>query len=379
MDNGAVVSFLNIVTVGRSCAVAGLAMSIMDIFQTLPDEVEFYWTGAWSLPRVLYFLVRYSNIIERIWQVCPSHPPPSDREDHHMSDTKVLLTLAFSCWTYFLGQALFDNALVFATEAILIYRINAVYNSKPLLIFILSVYILGGIAALIVNFIAISSVKPRDELIPGVYFCISGANDAFLRRVLWTNWFPITVFESLLVILATIALVQYRKIRATNSTLMTTLLRDSILYYASFLIIGIIDTVVEKLSFANVEAAAALLLPLLSAAGVRLLSHLRAKDEELRNGGRRGKDAPPIALSTVHFAGERVKPHGGIVRQRNIEDETIDVSSMTLEEGLSTVGSSPISAICSDSTVVPGSVEQLPQAGDTQGATSSRPDPGDIA
>ncbi|KZS94887.1 hypothetical protein SISNIDRAFT_465138 [Sistotremastrum niveocremeum HHB9708] len=354
MDNGAVISFLNIVTVGRSCAVAGLAMSVMDIFQTLPDEVEFYWTGAWSLPRVLYFLVRYSNIIERIWQVV--------------------------CWTYFLGQALFDNALVFATEAILIYRINAVYNSKPLLIFILAVYILGGIAALVVNFIAISSVKPRDELIPGVYFCISGANDAFLRRVLWTNWFPITIFESLLVILATIALVQYRKIRATNSTLMTTLLRDSILYYAR---IGIIDTVVEKLSFANVEAAAALLLPLLSAAGVRLLSHLRAKDEELRNGGRRAKDAPPIPLSTVHFAGER-KPHkqGGIVRGRNIEDQTLDVSSMSLEDGeeaLSTVGSSPISAICSDSTVVPGSAEQLPQSDDTQGTTRSRPHVGDMA
>lgn len=63
-----------------------------------------------------------------------------------------------------------------------------------------------------------------DQLVIGLY-ASSGIRLNHLR-------FPITIFESLLVILATIALVQYRKIRATNSTLMTTLLRDSILYYA---------------------------------------------------------------------------------------------------------------------------------------------------
>ncbi|KZT36894.1 hypothetical protein SISSUDRAFT_1049316 [Sistotremastrum suecicum HHB10207 ss-3] len=270
MDHAQVLSFLETVKVGRSCAIAGLTISVVDILHTLPEEVEFYWTGVWSTPRILYFLVRYSSLVEHIWQT---------------------IGLAYLC-----GHSALDNLLFLATEAILIYRIHAVYNSQILLIFIISIFILGGTATLAINFIAIRALPPIDQNVPGVYYCIVHGNDEIVKKYLWADWLPITLFESLLMILATVALVQYRKLRHTRSTLMTTLLRDSILYYT--VDASSQSTRLLNCSQQNVQAVGAILPPLLSAAGVRLLSRLRRQDEKLRNGS-----LPTIHLSSMSFRG----------------------------------------------------------------------------
>ncbi|KZS94890.1 hypothetical protein SISNIDRAFT_465139 [Sistotremastrum niveocremeum HHB9708] len=179
MDHDQVVSFLKTAQVGRSCAIAGLTISAVDILHTLPEEVEFYWTGVWSTPRILYFLVRYSSLVEHIWQVIAV----CFRRSHEVRKSDLSLGLAYTC-----GHAALDNLLFFATEAILIYRIHAVYNSQILLIFLLSIFVLGGTATLAINYIAINSLPPIDQTVPGVYYCIAHGNDEIVKKYLWADW-----------------------------------------------------------------------------------------------------------------------------------------------------------------------------------------------
>ncbi|KIK71466.1 hypothetical protein GYMLUDRAFT_66673 [Collybiopsis luxurians FD-317 M1] len=48
------------VEIGRTLALAILALNIWDIFITFDDEVAFFWTGPWSFTRCLFFLNRYT-------------------------------------------------------------------------------------------------------------------------------------------------------------------------------------------------------------------------------------------------------------------------------------------------------------------------------
>ncbi|KAL4264477.1 hypothetical protein AB1N83_003537 [Pleurotus pulmonarius] len=49
------------------CAqLSSLTFLLWDYIITLPDEIELFWTGRWSYPRVLFFVNRYQVIG---WQI----------------------------------------------------------------------------------------------------------------------------------------------------------------------------------------------------------------------------------------------------------------------------------------------------------------------
>ncbi|KAJ7084807.1 hypothetical protein B0H15DRAFT_988954 [Mycena belliarum] len=46
----------------KYCCVAGIAWMVYDIIINLDREIKHFWSGKWSLPRVLYFLNRYFSL-----------------------------------------------------------------------------------------------------------------------------------------------------------------------------------------------------------------------------------------------------------------------------------------------------------------------------
>ncbi|KZT35708.1 hypothetical protein SISSUDRAFT_134314 [Sistotremastrum suecicum HHB10207 ss-3] len=65
----AIISYAEITRSTKTCFVAGFCLSIYDILQTFPEEVEYYWRGGWNIPRALYFLTRYSPVLIEIMEM----------------------------------------------------------------------------------------------------------------------------------------------------------------------------------------------------------------------------------------------------------------------------------------------------------------------
>ncbi|KZT38992.1 hypothetical protein SISSUDRAFT_1046167 [Sistotremastrum suecicum HHB10207 ss-3] len=268
MDANTLEGFANTILVSRYCSICGLTMCLTDIFNTLPREINYYWGTPKSIPKTLYFYMRYSTSLQQLLLTIALFHPGSD----------------LFCWIFVNIQLLIGLSLLWSIEIILIIRIHALYSNKRLLIFMSILFLCTMSVSSIIGFRGANTAHWLAEGIPGLPCCTAN-NSTLLQDTFWASWIPTLVFESILVGLAIRALWRYRELHKGlhgPETLVWTLLRDSIIYYLVVLVAGAIYMAVAKVQWFNGEPASSVLFPVISACGVRLLFHLQAKNAELR-------------------------------------------------------------------------------------------------
>ncbi|KZS88560.1 hypothetical protein SISNIDRAFT_489991 [Sistotremastrum niveocremeum HHB9708] len=276
----------------KTCFVAAFCLSIYDIckhififkpshlpiirtaVQTFPEEIEYYWTGRWNIPRAFYFLARYLAFIIEILE---------------------MLSLAIT-----LMMSILDCIFLIIVQAILIIRIHAVYADRRLPWGLALLLSMGGTCIFVLSILANSASPMRDELIPGVRFC-AYISPKLLGKLIWANWVPILIFDTVLAFLAALVAYRNRGLHQEHSTLLNTLLRDSLAYFLTILGVAIITIIMERVALIDSPGFVALKYPILSACAVRLLLHLRIKDKQLREGRYTGELGPENYMSSMHF------------------------------------------------------------------------------
>ncbi|KAJ2915178.1 hypothetical protein MD484_g5234, partial [Candolleomyces efflorescens] len=128
-------------------AVSGLTMLIADYLHTLPDEIRLMWPAAFSLPKVLFFVVRYYALLHGVFSMTYSLPtnPTAD----YCSSAFVRVALSTKL-TIIASEGSFELAihqlwkLTKAPPAILLIRVYAFAGrDKALLAFIIIQFIVS--------------------------------------------------------------------------------------------------------------------------------------------------------------------------------------------------------------------------------------------
>ncbi|KAI0705570.1 hypothetical protein C8Q76DRAFT_172504 [Earliella scabrosa] len=150
--------------IANVCTAAAAAWLSYDIILTLPTEVSLVWKAKWTIPKFLYFLVRYYTLISLILTVVVN-------TSRHLS-TEV--SLSCERWLWYNG---FNGTLTSAVfgEAMFLMRLWAAYQrSTTILIMIIFLFLAEFVTGIVVASLVVSSlhVTPRTPNfpIPGCLF-----------------------------------------------------------------------------------------------------------------------------------------------------------------------------------------------------------------
>jgi len=127
-----------------------------------------------------------------------------------------------------------------------------------------------------VNFDSDWSAEP----VPGLRYCVP-MNVRFLQKTHYLTWVPTLAFDTIIFLLSLIKFVEVRTLSTPGvfkRSLMWTLLHDSIVYFALLLAMAIIYMTITRINVENGESASNIIFPIISAAGCRLLFHIRSKE-----------------------------------------------------------------------------------------------------
>ncbi|KAF8205289.1 hypothetical protein K438DRAFT_535142 [Mycena galopus ATCC 62051] len=256
----------------KYCCVAGIAWMVYDILINLDREVKHFWVSKfkWSFPRVLYFLNRYFALASVAFFVFGLF--------HPLSTTVSTVSIYVQTWTGALE--------IWFLQAILIYRVNALYRTKKILISILVFFLSSAAAVIAIITTTAGTSKTMAEHIPGLSACVPAPRQSRLGEI-WAFWVPILVFESYLFALALLQLVRNVEMVRRNallfrsrSHLVELILRDSIWYFLLVCLIDISSLIIWQSHHGpagqpGTEWTTGFTAPFFSITGTRLLLNLR--------------------------------------------------------------------------------------------------------
>ncbi|KAF6744743.1 hypothetical protein DFP72DRAFT_65578 [Ephemerocybe angulata] len=193
-----------------SCS--GYALVIADFFETFPDEVRLMWPGPWSIPKVLFFSVRYCTLAIIVIQGFEGFRTPYT---------------VLACRKLFTISGMTCTAVIFGSEGILFFRVYAFSGrSKKMLIYLLCQFIMvqATLLGLILKF-----------LINVQFVRYPFAEMQFCRPVQGENSLIGTAFAILLgniaVIMVIMGYLAHQKHRGLKSELLNVFYRDGISYF----------------------------------------------------------------------------------------------------------------------------------------------------
>ncbi|KAJ7112405.1 hypothetical protein C8R43DRAFT_1040559 [Mycena crocata] len=251
----------------KCCCVAGIAWMAYDILINLDREVQHFWSGKWSLPRVLYFLNRYFSLARVIFFVFGLF--------HPLSDTFCNAVIYVQTWT-----GAFE---IWFLQIILIYRVNSLYRTKKILIFTLIFFVCSAAAVIAIMTTAVGSANTKVEHLPGLTACIPTAHHSRIGLI-WAFWVPILIFESFLFLLALNQLIRNVAVIRKSTLLFRSkhhlvelILRDSMWYFLLVCLLDISSLLIWQSPHvaAGTEWTTGFTAPVFSITGTRLLLNLR--------------------------------------------------------------------------------------------------------
>ncbi|KAJ2931036.1 hypothetical protein H1R20_g6058, partial [Candolleomyces eurysporus] len=265
-------------------AVGGLTMVIADYLHTFPDEVRLMWPASMSLPKVLFFVVRYYSLLHGIFSL--TYSLPTNRS-------------AAYCTSAFVRVAVSTKLVIIASEAILLIRVYAFAGKdKIVLAFIGVQFVALHVAELVVLGRFIQSVKFMDFPLRNLV-CIPAQVDIKLLGVVFS-----LLLCSVSVIMLCMVYVMFRKYRNLNaSSLSTMLYQDGLVYFLCLSGLAVANLIVIfgakndalKLMLAQPEAYMHAIL------STRMILRLRSWSERAYGPGSRDLDAGTWAVAGLDY------------------------------------------------------------------------------
>lgn len=189
----------------------GFALVVVDYIQTFPEEVELMWFAPLSIPKVLFFVVRYYVIVDNIFAVlfAPGRG-----------------TSANECKAAFTRSAISSPLLVVGAEAILFYRVYAFSGrGRWMLIYLLLQFITIHVTSFIFFARYLGSLEFINWPLPKT-LCVPFKADLTLLAGVFT-----ALLASVIIAMLIMMFVAYRKHRGLNSTLLQVFYRDGVFYF----------------------------------------------------------------------------------------------------------------------------------------------------
>ncbi|KZT04617.1 uncharacterized protein LAESUDRAFT_288417 [Laetiporus sulphureus 93-53] len=232
-------------------AVAALCFLVWDICLTTDDEVNHIWLKPWALPKMLYFLTRYSSlvvlILRNVW--------------------------GMTCRQWIVVEGVSALVLELAVQLMVVMRLHAMYagNEK-----IKRLMVAPFVAEALIMMTTLGLSVPRIMTSP---MCLGASIPIEMIIYCVTAIF----YECLLFILTVSRYVYVRREGWQNAALLNVMFRDGILAFSVIIAVMINNTVL----FATGPRALAVLgfpwlLAVLGSAGSRLILNLRVANARIR-------------------------------------------------------------------------------------------------
>ncbi|KAG1735640.1 uncharacterized protein EDB91DRAFT_1144466 [Suillus paluster] len=207
---------------------------VYDWILTFPQEFQLIWRRRWSHITVLYICVRYLGILYSVVYLL-ANPMPSP-----ITDVGTIMSF-MEIWTPVVVNAMLG--------VIIITRIHAMYQrSKPMLIFVVVVFLASTIASGVMTIMANIGTSGEEFVLSGIHTCVdvnSGNQDnVYLNDEIFI---PTLAWEILAFFLAAwIVLKRFRELQQspTGSTIgdsFAVLIKSHVLYFVGFVVMSCID------------------------------------------------------------------------------------------------------------------------------------------
>ncbi|KAF6760991.1 hypothetical protein DFP72DRAFT_1166027 [Ephemerocybe angulata] len=219
-DPAAIAAFVKLLVDGYEAArianylaVSGMALVAADYIHTFPDEVRLMWPTPWSLPKVLFFALRYYVFINNIFAAIYNFPINSSTS---------------KCKAAFVRLAISAPLLFIMAEAILLVRVYAFSGRNKWMLAYLVFHFLAVHAA-VIGLLAKFVMSVRFDPLPFTDLpCFPTAANGSLLGIVYT-----IVLGSVVVVMFIMMWIAVRKHRAFNNRnpLLTVFYQDGVFYF----------------------------------------------------------------------------------------------------------------------------------------------------
>ncbi|KAF5310337.1 hypothetical protein D9611_012060 [Ephemerocybe angulata] len=211
--------------------VSGHALVVVDFLETFPDEVRLMWPTPLSLPKVLFFALRYYILVHSVFAATygvPTGMSPKQCSDSFLrvALSSIITMIASEGRRLIMSQLLILKKLTWTRLAILFIRVYAFSGrNKKLLVFLVVQYLAihASAFALLYKFIkTVHFVKfPIDHLV-----CFPAQS----KNILLSGVFAL-LLGSVIIVMFIMMYIAFRKHRNINNALITIFYRDGIFYF----------------------------------------------------------------------------------------------------------------------------------------------------
>ncbi|KAI8990363.1 hypothetical protein BD414DRAFT_528369 [Trametes punicea] len=228
-------------------AAAALALLTWDILTTMDEEVKLIWPSDWTLPKALYFFVRYYSLVALTIQ-----------------NAKI----AIPCKPWLIFQVTSTFLVEAAVEVIIILRVYAIYAAQPkaMRVMLFGFAIEVALMAVSLGF-SIQKVKTGLDC---------KAADLPSEIVLYST--ASIVYEAFLFGMMMYGIIRGSKEGFSDTTLLNALVRDGAVAFLAIFLVMLMNTILFTLAPSTlVTVGFPWLLAILGTAGPRLIVNIRAQ------------------------------------------------------------------------------------------------------
>ncbi|KAF6763068.1 hypothetical protein DFP72DRAFT_522318 [Ephemerocybe angulata] len=209
-------------------AVVAYTFATLDFVQTFPEEVRLMWGAPFGLPKVLFFAVRYSVLVNDVFcGLAGGFPTEYADKD---------------CLGAWKRSAMTSVFIVVAAEAILFHRAYAFSGKRTgILVYIVAQFIAIHAAAFILMLKFFESSKFTKWDVSNIRICLQTQGSVTLLAGVFASFLAsITVAMSIMVYAA---IYEHREFN-TRSPLLVTFYRDGIFYFISLAAFASVNIVI---------------------------------------------------------------------------------------------------------------------------------------
>ncbi|KAH9829490.1 uncharacterized protein C8Q71DRAFT_863249 [Rhodofomes roseus] len=213
-------------------AVASFTLIVYDYFVTFGQEVKYFWTGPWSLSRVLFLLNRY---------LCPAvlmvGLPFSALIYHTLSKRVILVRICCiaevsieptSCEGGIRAMFIMEYVALSVIQGIIVLRIWYMFAERPIArLLVVCAYLTAIVVTAAEMGILFASIVPIKYNIPGVVYHHCTAPPV---AKIWRLYLPNFILHTILFVATTWPILQQR---SSTSPLMIRLVRDGGIFYVA--------------------------------------------------------------------------------------------------------------------------------------------------
>ncbi|KAI0737710.1 hypothetical protein C8Q80DRAFT_299398 [Daedaleopsis nitida] len=204
--------------IARAFVISGYTILVYEIFAILPEEVHFIWPTRWSTIKIIYFIVRYGNLIFLTFGMLQNM-------GKWWSDTHLF------CYQSTMAISLIQLASFGLLHVLLLLRAWATWGRHiRVLIILVVLFIVYAVATCSMGGFAIAAAGPDDYTFSNVTkTCLTPVSPTA-----WIVWLPSLLLECAVFVLTMYSLRQYHFDYSVerHNPIVRVIARDGMIYFA---------------------------------------------------------------------------------------------------------------------------------------------------